>query len=44
MDLLKRYQIRVVATDVGGTRGRKIMFRTDTGRVFVRQVGAKEEL
>lgn len=44
MNLLKRYQIRIVATDVGGTRGRKIMFRTDTGRVFVRQVGAKEEL
>lgn len=44
LEILKRQQIRVVATDVGGTRGRKIMFRTDTGRVFVRQVGTKEEL
>jgi chemotaxis protein CheD len=44
MVFLKRFQIRIVATDVGGTRGRKIMFRTDTGRVFVRQVGTKEEL
>lgn len=42
--LLEEYRIRVVATDVGGTRGRKIMFQTDTGRVFVRQVESKQTL
>ena len=30
--------IPVVAEDVGGTRGRKIVFRTDTGDVWVRRI------
>jgi chemotaxis protein CheD len=43
-EILEEYRIRIVSSDVGGTRGRKIQFHTDTGRVFVRQVGAKESL
>lgn len=42
--ILKEQGIRIVASDVGGNRGRKILFHTDTGRVFVRQVGARDSL
>jgi chemotaxis protein CheD len=31
--------LRIAARDTGGDRGRKIVFRTHTGEVFVRQLG-----
>lgn len=42
--ILKEYGIRIVASDVGGTRGRKVAFHTENGRVYVRQVGIKDAL
>ena len=42
--LLKENNIKIIATDLGGNKGRKILFQTDTGRVLVRQVGSKEAL
>ena len=44
LEILKNNGIPVVAQDVGGNRGRKIQFYTDTGRVMVRQVGEKNRL
>jgi len=41
-EFFREQGIKIVAQDVGGNRGRKIVFHTDTGRVFVRQVGTKE--
>jgi chemotaxis protein CheD len=41
---MRENRIKVVATDTGGNRGRKIEFNTETGRVFVRQVGERQSL
>jgi len=35
--LLKEHQIPIVSTDVGGDRGRKIIFSTKTGNVMLRR-------
>jgi chemotaxis protein CheD len=37
--LLDRYAIPVVAEDVGGTRGRKVLFETSSGEAWVRRLG-----
>ena len=37
--LLDRYTIPVVAEDVGGTRGRKVLFETSSGEAWVRRLG-----
>lgn len=36
---LERVEIRVVAEDVGGTKGRKIRFETGVGNVWVKTLG-----
>ena len=38
-DVLAQLGLRVMASSVGGTFGRKLVFRTDTGEVFVKQIG-----
>jgi chemotaxis protein CheD len=38
--LLREHGIAVVAEDVGGRRGRKVIFQTDTGIVLVRLIQA----
>jgi len=35
-DLLKKHEIKIVGENVGGDRGRKIVFHTDTGQVFMK--------
>ena len=44
--LLANAGLRLAASDLGGTRGRKLLFYTDTGEVFVRRLsgGAPEDL
>jgi chemotaxis protein CheD len=37
--LLAEYRIEVVARDVGGSRGRKLVFETGDGTAWVRQLG-----
>jgi len=37
--ILESESIRVVGQDLGGGRGRKIIFHTDTGEVFVKRLG-----
>jgi len=37
-DMLRKYGIAIKAEDVGGTRGRKILLRSDTGKVMMRYV------
>ena len=39
---LQEAGVKVVAADVGGTHGRKVLFYTDTGRVTVREVQKSE--
>ena len=39
-EILKEYGIKIIAHDVGGTRGRKILMRTDTGKIYLRYTGA----
>lgn len=36
--LFHTYRVQAVASDVGGVRGRKIVFDTETGDVFVRKL------
>ena len=43
-DFLRQQGIRVVAEDVGGDRGRRILFQTGTGRVLVQRIGKREYL
>ncbi|WP_156921626.1 chemotaxis protein CheD [Desulfovibrio inopinatus] len=42
-DVLSDKNIRVVASDVGGERGRKMIFLTSSGEVFVRYLRSREE-
>jgi len=37
-DILRKYNLPIKGEDVGGTRGRKIMMRSDTGKVMMRYV------
>ncbi|MFH1742290.1 MAG: chemotaxis protein CheD [bacterium] len=43
-EFLRKQGIRIVAEDVGGDRGRRIMFQTGTGKVLVREVNKREFL
>jgi chemotaxis protein CheD len=36
--ILARYRIPIISADVGGNRGRKIVFHTDDGTVWVKQL------
>lgn len=38
-EILKEHQIKITAQDVGGTRGRKILMRSDTGKIFLKYAG-----
>lgn len=38
-EILREYNIKITAQDVGGTRGRKILMRSDTGKVFLKYTG-----
>ena len=40
-EILREYGINITAQDVGGTRGRKILMRTDTGKIFLRYTGVE---
>jgi len=37
-EILREYHIPIVAKDIGGDRGRKIMMRSDTGKVFLKYI------
>jgi len=39
-EILREYNIKISAQDVGGTRGRKILMRSDTGKIFLKYIGA----
>lgn len=39
-EILNEYKIPVVAEDTGGTTGRRIMMRSDTGKVFLKYSSA----
>ena len=43
-EFLRKHGIRIVAEDVGGARGRKILFHTKSGKVLVREVARREFL
>jgi len=40
-EILREYNIKITAQDVGGTRGRKILMRSDTGKIFLKYTGTK---
>lgn len=40
-EILREYGVKITAQDVGGTRGRKILMRTDTGKIFLRYTGVE---
>lgn len=35
-EILKEYRIPITAHDIGGERGRRIMMRSDTGKIFLK--------
>lgn len=35
-EMLREYNIKISAQDVGGTKGRRILMRSDTGKIFLR--------
>lgn len=41
-EVLAEYNIPIVAEDVGGSRGRRILMRSDTGKVFMKYTGENE--
>ena len=38
-EILRDYNIKISAQDIGGTRGRKILMRSDTGKIFLKYTG-----
>lgn len=41
-EILQEYNIPIVAQDVGGTRGRRIMMRSDTGKIFLKYTKGRD--
>ncbi len=41
-EILQEYGIPITAQDVGGTRGRRILMRSDTGKVFLKYTRGEE--
>ena len=41
---LKEYGLVPTTTDVGGKRGRKLIFKTDTGVVFIKKMNEQERI
>lgn len=39
-EILREYNIKITAQDVGGNRGRKILMRSDTGKILLKYTGA----
>ena len=37
-EILKKYNIPITAHDVGGDKGRRIMMRSDTGKIFLKYI------
>ena len=35
-EILAKYRIKIVASDTGGNRGRRIMMQSDTGKIFLK--------
>lgn len=42
-DILKKEQIRIAGVDVGGTKGRRVVFHTESGDVFVKKIAKTEQ-
>jgi chemotaxis protein CheD len=42
-ETIQKLGLRITASDVGGNRGRKIIFLTHTGEVLLKRLRAKEE-
>lgn len=42
-EMMSKYNIRVIGSDVGGTKGRRISFNTETNQVVSKLVGADSE-
>ncbi|WP_294966563.1 chemotaxis protein CheD [Sulfurimonas sp.] len=42
-EILREYGIPIVAQDVGGDKGRRIMMRSDTGKIFLKYIKNGEE-
>lgn len=40
-ELLREHGIKIVAQDVGGTQGRRIMMQSDTGKVLLKYTGSE---
>ena len=38
-EILLEHKIKIVAQDVGGTRGRRILMRSDTGKILLKYTG-----
>ena len=43
-EMLKEYNIPITAEDTGGNRGRRIMMRSDTGKIYVRYTKGEERV
>ena len=41
---LDEYGLVPKATDVGGWKGRKLVFKTDTGDVFIKKMSEREQM
>ncbi len=41
-EILKEYGIKILAEDVGGFRGRRIMMQSDTGKIFLKYAQKSE--
>jgi len=42
-EILKEYRIPIVAEDTGGERGRRIMMRSDTGKILMKYIQKSEK-
>ncbi len=41
-EMLREYGIKISAQDVGGNRGRRILMRSDTGKILLKYIGEDE--
>lgn len=41
-EILKEYEIPIIASDVGGSRGRRILMNSDTGKVMLKYIKESE--
>ncbi|MBN2965201.1 chemotaxis protein CheD [Sulfurospirillum sp. T05] len=40
-ELLNEHKIKIVAQDIGGTQGRRIMMQSDTGKILLKYTGGR---